>query len=423
MAFPRLRVLLLSAALAGAQAQGATAPGPRYELRLDERSALQVQMALVLPDDREERIGVDPATAISLASGPRCPAGTLERLAAGSWLKPRGCSRVSWSAHLADLDASGTDASRPAAGWSARHRLWLLGATLPWLRATASGSAPVVAAARFAGGKRIARSFTKSPNGAPLAVVVAQRPAQRFRAGGMTMRVHGDAPGAAYADLQRSVAVTWAQWRRDILPKGSRSPRALDVLWLRPASGAEPGFFASSGSDAILMQHVPAPADPDDAVKLRAGIMLIGAHEGFHALTDSLPGARPAWVGESWASHFAWRAARRHLSGPGLAHAEALVQTRVPLSILEAQRRWDSGNQGQALVFYSKGARFWAAIEAVLEGPANGSGRLAELIRSSETMRRLDWKDADAVAAFFDAHSGGRAGPIVRCYLAGTGCP
>lgn len=173
----------------------------------------------------------------------------------------------------------------------------------------------------------------------------------------------------------------------------------------------------------MLMQHVPDPADADDEVKLRAGVMLIGGHEGFHSLTGSLPGARPAWVGESWASYFAWQGARRHLSGRSLAHAESLVQTPVPLTILEAQRKWDAGDQGQALVFYSKGARFWAAIEEVLDGPANGSGKLAALLRSTGGMRGLAWNEVDAVAAFFAARSGGRADPIVRCYLAGERCP
>jgi hypothetical protein len=171
------------------------------------------------------------------------------------------------------------------------------------------------------------------------------------------------------------------------------------------------------------MQYVPDPAAADPAEKLEAGILLIGAHEAFHALSGSIAGARPAWVGESWASYFAWDAARRHLTGESLRVAAELVEAPVATSILRAQRGWEAGDQSQVLVFYSKGARFWAAIEAVLTGPANRSGKLAALIQATEGMRGLDWTSPDAVAAWFDAHSGGRAGPIVRCYLVEEGCP
>lgn len=197
MAFPKLRALLLAAALAAAPAHAHAPAQPRYELRLDERSPLRAEMTLILPDAAEERIGPDPAAERALAAEPRCPTGPLKRLAPGFWLKPAGCRRVSWSAHLTALDPSGSDASRPASGWSAAHRLWLVAATLPWLRGKAEAPASVVAVARFANAERITRRFTRSPAGAPLAVVVALRPAQRYRANGMEMRLYGSAPASS----------------------------------------------------------------------------------------------------------------------------------------------------------------------------------------------------------------------------------
>jgi len=102
--------------------------------------------------------------------------------------------------------------------------------------------------------------------------------------------------------------------------------------------------------------------------------------------------------------------------------ADELVATPNPRPLLEADRRFGKDDGDQEVIFYSKGARFWMEIEAVLTGPANPSGRLAALIKATGGMRGLDWRDANAVAGFFDRHSAGRAGPIVRCYLVQPGC-
>ncbi len=92
------------------------------------------------------------------------------------------------------------------------------------------------------------------------------------------------------------------------------------------------------------------------------------------------------------------------------------------MSILEAQRRADQGDESQTLVFYAKGARFWEAIEAVFDGSGNPSGKLAALIRRGDGMDEVGWRSAVSVARWLDPHSRGRAGPIVRCYLGGEGC-
>jgi hypothetical protein len=145
--------------------------------------------------------------------------------------------------------------------------------------------------------------------------------------------------------------------------------------------------------------------------------MMIGAHEGFHAIVGAMEQTWPAWVNESWANYYAYRAAARHLNADALAVAKKMVNVPIPTAILEAQRRYDAGDGSQGIVFYSSGARFWAAIEDVLTTPANDSGRLAALIKATHGMRGLDWSNATAIAAYFDARSSGRAGPIVRCYL------
>ena len=59
---------------------------------------------------------------------------------------------------------------------------------------------------------------------------------------------------------------------------------------------------------------------------------------------------------------------------------------------------------------------------AVLVTRDNRTGRLAALIQDTGGLKGLDWSKPDAISAFFNARSSGRAGTIVHCYLVATGC-
>ena len=415
-----MRLARLGAAGAFLLAASAAA-GADYELRLDERRPLQVEMTLRVDPAEARRLTVEKGREALLLSVPACPSGPLAPAGTGAWMKPIGCAAVTWSARLTDQDAEGLDAIAPASAWSAKHGLWILTDALPWLSPESSPSGTVLAVARMESGE-VSRSFRLSDAQAPLTVLIGKGAPRRFRSGDMEMRVFGEAPAGAEADdLQQKVADTWGAWKRDLVVNEDAAPSAIDIFWTRPPAGAEPGFFASSGSHAILMQHVPEGDAPE--AKLRSAVMLIGAHEGFHALGAGIPGARPAWVNESWASYFAYQAAKRHLDAASLAEARDLIEMPAPRSLLAAQRAWDAGDQSQAFIFYGKGARFWGEVEGVLNGPANASGKLAALIQRSRGMAGMDWSSAEGVAAWLDAHSGGRARPIVLCYLEGAGCP
>lgn len=392
---------------------------PAYAIAIDERVPLTVRFSLSLPGDPAAQLaGALPTDA------PRCGGKVLAAIEGDVWLKPAGCGAVTWAAQLIDHDAAGIDATDPDAAWSARNRLWILSRKLPWLRTENQPPASANVRIKLSNGRVLERRYRVTPDrGAPLVLTMGAGKVRHYPEQGFEIRVMGDAPDFRWVDtLQRAVARSWLDWRRDILPVNDRTPRVLDVAWVQPTAGVGPGFFASANSDAVLMQYSPDPADPHPAVKLRAAIMLIGAHEGFHTLLGGIPGERPAWINESWASYFAYAAARRHLTGDSRAHADALIATPHLRPLLEADRRFGKDDRGQEVIFYSKGARFWMAIEKVLASPANPSGRLAALIQSTEGMRGLDWRDAEAVATFLDRHSGGRARTIVRCYLVKPGC-
>ncbi|HEX5183068.1 MAG TPA: hypothetical protein VFW19_07940 [Allosphingosinicella sp.] len=397
------------------------AQAPHYELKLDDRDPMRVDFSLVDPSAGEARLALPPSKEALLVSAPACGAKPLVRTGPGRWTRPAGCASVSWSARLDDAD-KGMDSTRPPPGaWSRRHLLWLLTGQLPWLKSGRPWPAPISVSARL-GGRRLSKSAEIRP-AAPFYLAVGQ-PVRFYRADGFTMRVYGDAPKGERADrLQRLVAATLARWHRDVVPARVTPPDHLDVAWVKAPAGAEAGFFASASSDAVLMQYVPDPDAADPGAKLEAGLLLTGLHEGFHTLEEWIGGGRRAWIAESWATFFAWEAGRRHLKGAPLAEAAGFVDAPADTPILQAEREVEKDDQTHYDLFYNKGTRFWEAIEAVLDGPANGSGRLSALIRATDGMKGLDWDDAGRIAAFLDARSHGRAGPIVRCYLVETGCP
>lgn len=369
----------------------------------------------------DEAVLEAPSSTKWLAAPPMCGTVPLTSVVIGNWLKPAGCRLVSWSATIPSLDGQAFDASRATSFWSARRRLWLLASDLPWLRSGGQPRAPV----RIVVGNN--QRFVTNTS-LPAAVddpiyILAGEAQRRYTVGPVTTAIYGDPPaGARYDRLQRMVAATLARWRRDLLPDDMPKRNRLNYLWLAESAGTGPGLFASTGSDAILMQFVPDREDRHPHAKLEAGVLLTGVHEGFHALAGPLSSRKPAWVNESWASYFAYATARHVLIGDALAAAQGLFDEPASLSVLQAQARLDRGDASGYQVFYTKAARFWAAIEAALTNRPNQSGRLAALIKQTRGMQGVDWADPVSIAAFLDRYTAGAAKSIVRCYLVEARC-
>ena len=168
------------------------------------------------------------------------------------------------------------------------------------------------------------------------------------------------------------------------------------------------------------MQYAPGAAS--DRLRLAAAQYLIGGHEGFHAIIGAMPQHWPVWVNESWASYFAWRAARGKLKGAEMAAVEQLIRAPAAIGLLHGQRAYDKGDHAQTSLFYGKGALFWDAIEAVLVTRKGPSGRLAALIQDSQGFQGVDWSSAESIADFLDARSDGAARALVNCYLVQAIC-
>lgn len=394
---------------------------PEYTLRLDIVEPEKVLFTMrVLA---KEIVLVTPQVSAPLRSPPTCRKRPLVALSAHRWLKPSGCDEVSWTGAISRLDASDFDASRPRTFWSEPHELWFLSGDLPWMRYERQSWTPVHVIAKGRNGIVANDTSLSGADDRPVYIIVGQAE-RRYQVGLTRTEIYGDIPERPQAErLQRVVAATLERWQRDLLPDDVTKRDRFNYLWVAGADRAEPGFFASTGSDGILMQFTADRTDRHPYAKLDAGILLTGAHEGFHELAGKLADLKPTWVNESWASYFAYATARNVLTGPALATAQRLFEEPADISVFRAQRLLDAGDGSSYGVFYAKGGRFWAAIDRVLTNRPNSTGRLAALLKRTRGMQGVDWRSPSSIAAFLDLHTAGRANRIVKCYLVEDRCP
>lgn len=396
-----------------------------FHVALDEHRPLQAEVSIDLPTGRSSDLllGIAPKSVSTLIGSPDCDGLPLAQQSSARWIAPPSCRTVRWRVGLRDQDKEGMDASDPTGAWSGGGRWWLLTNHLAFLAPPGGwDDAKVEIMARLRDG-RIVRNVQPFPHRGqmPFYGIVSGKPPRLYRDQGFTLRVHGAIPPEAGDAEQRFFAQTWSGWRRDVLPSGAKPPAMLDILWVPPPPRGEPNFLASAGMRAVLMQNIPGSDKAASDAKLRAAIVL-GVHEGFHTLIGSIPATWPMWVNESWASYFAWRAAQPHLDTAALAMARELIEAPASPSLLTIQEQVEHGDGSNYEAFYGKGARFWAAIDAVLVTRGNPTGRLAALIQDTDGLKGLDWSKPDAISAYFNTRSGGRAGAIVHCYLVAADC-
>ncbi|MEO8374457.1 MAG: hypothetical protein ABI471_04475 [Sphingomonas bacterium] len=396
---------------------------PVLEVQLDERNPTDANFAWSVPSGAQLTLASPKTDDAQFVSAPRCSSGALMRTSARSWTVPTGCGKVIWSAGLPRIEQAKFDASAPISVWSARHRFWVLTNSLPWLRVDGQPGGTVRVTARVDGQQLVREARLPNDISAPLYIVIGT-PVRRYAAPGAGIEIFGDAPlGPRVDQLQRAVVSTLAHWRRDLLPSKRRSDLNFRFVWFQTSAvGAAPGVQASSGSDAILIQFTPEAKDDQPYDHLEAGVLLVGMHEAFHSFGGWMPGRKPAWFNESLATYFAYEAARHHLTGRPLALSDELVKAPAEHSVLHAEQRLEKGDSSDYGIFYSRGTRFWWAIDRILTIRPNASGKLAALLQQTDGFAGVDWNDPKSIARFFDGYSGGKASSVVRCYLVDDAC-
>lgn len=392
-----------------------------YEIAFDARRPTEAKVTLAVSSAPSSLYAARDGDGGGV-SDVRCADGREALEDDGSWLVPVGCTRLEWAIAIDDLDATGIDASLPSAAYSRQHQFLVLPERDGLLRAGNDGASATVRF-RDLGGSVVERKYAfPSNNQPPFYSVVGTQPTQEYERDDFALRIFGDAPDYTWMDeIHGHVLATWSRWRRDLV--SGPAPSKIDWAWVRPLEGAEPGYSASAGAEAIVSQIVLREGDPDAEAKARVVIATSAAHEGFHTISGAAGQAWPGWVNESLANHFAIATAREFLAPADHRWLDAYYvdpEARAPL--LEAQALFDAGDKGQAQVFYTWGARFWREIEKVLTNQPNQSGRLSALILHTRNFSEIDLNDPVALANLLDRHSEDRASPVVRCFLTGLAC-
>lgn len=419
-------LLALVLPIGGTLAVAPVAQQGSYQLGLTSREPTVVHFEMNLP--REQAVSLTLSKEAELPnSAPQCGSTPLRQTVPRTWVKPAGCAVVHWSGSMANGASADFDASSPISVWIDRDRTWLLTGSLPWLEAPGQDGLPVQINAQVGSKKFSVRARGPAAGEIPVYIPVGD-PSAHFKADGFTVVGYGAVPaGAEFDKLELRLAATLARWWTDIPPPDTVRPDHFNFVWFGPSRRSAPGVFASAGSDALLIQYVPDRKATNSDAKLKAAIFGVGAHEALHSLFESVPGFGKqwaTWAAESLPTYFAYQAARRHLRGPSLAMLRSeIINAPANQALLPIEAKTDAGEQSQYDKFYGRGARFWWAIENVLTNPPNGSGRLAALIRRTNGMQGMDWRNAESIAAYLDRYSGGRAGPIVQCFLADDNCP
>jgi hypothetical protein len=409
-----VRCVLASVVMTSGSPLTANPGRPIIEVRLDDTNPEVAGFTLSGLQGAAFSLSLPKATQAKLIDAPSCSAGVLTQTSARTWIAPPDCVRVTWSAAIPSIEQIKFDASAPTSVWSPKHRFWILTNSLPWLRVDDGPREDIEVVARIRGTLERRRTVLPAGSSAPL-YIIAGTPIRHFSARGASIEIFGDVPAGGQADqLQQNLVDTIGGWHRDLEPPGHGPPLDYRFVWFQgPVEGVEP---------ALLIQYVPDPADAHPHEKLKAGVLLTGGHEAFHSFAGWIPGPKPEWFSESIATYFAYEAARRHLRGRSLALAKHLVGALADHSVLHAQDKLDKGDASDYGIFYSRGTRFWQAIDRVLTIRPNRSGKLGALLQRTKGFEGVAWKDPGSIAAFFDGYSGGAAKQIVRCYLIEDSC-
>lgn len=393
-----------------------TPRAPSYVVMIEASKPSEAWVNLKLPVG-STRVYIARNGDASAISQVRCTDGRVAAFEDAVWLTPQGCGELIWRVALESIDTGGMDASLPIASFSRNHSYWLLPERAAFLRAT-NDSARMHMILRLEDGRTINKNLTlSSANQPPLYAVIGGEPQSEYSLEGMRLRVFGNPPKYSWmVSVHNNILAQWSTWRRDIMT--GEAPDTIDWVWVEAPFDAEPGYNASAGAETIVSQIKLRDRDPDGEAKSRVVIGTSAAHEGFHTITGAAGQAWPAWINESLASHFAIKAARTFLAPEDQKWLEAFyIVPKVHIPLLEAQASYSTGDEDQAQVFYTYGARFWREIESILTNKPNRSGRLAALIVESDNFSKIDLNSANELAMFLDLHSDGKARPIVLCFL------
>lgn len=161
-------------------------------------------------------------------------------------------------------------------------------------------------------------------------------------------------------------------------------PAHLGIIWLGVPE-AKGTISGAAGARTYIANYIIGEADHLETNVAHS--MVVVAHEQFHQLVDAVRADRdalPVWVGESLAEYYGLKALRKiGLSTTVAADAsDKILGRHLPFDVglLEASRRYASGDKAASEYFYTQGANFWFEIDEAIVKSTQGKKSLDSFI-------------------------------------------
>ena len=340
---------------------------PQIDLSVVEAPTPHLAASLVInPRPQRVSLSLRSMPGASRSTSVRCDNGDAI-IGPGSWLLPPGCRTVTWRIPLARLD-SGYD---PATQFSALAPTGEQVLVFEWGVLPRVSDRPAPRVCLRHGGGDVCRVLPEIDR-PPLILAAGFAPAAHGEWGTLFLdRREGAALTEAAAGFGRQVE----QLAQLLGPVGE----PLALLWLaRDPKALSLGGVAGSG---LILANYPA----GNLRATDAGLLLarwISAHEAVHVMGRT---RAPLWAAESLAHYLGYRSLAHDV---GLQQASELwnrfmAGPEPDVSLPELGARAEAGDSFARIQIYLAGARFWAAVEALLaQSPAERSRRFESLLHS-----------------------------------------
>lgn len=370
---------------------------PHYDIRIDAQAPNTARVTLTLPHFDP----LDPAVPRLISTGEqtgthlqlhdiRCDGKPLKTSGRGQWDLPLTCKTASWTMDFKAVGPEGIVASkRQSLHLKTPKDWWIISGPSSLLRLQpAPERVDVVIAAP---NRQLVLESMPGLKLPPAYFVVGDAPSHTVKTNGLSLTYIADDLKRIETTVHVADHMRGLDYFRRILNSANYGdiPKDLTVVWLGIARNkGESG--GAAGYDTLLVNYIKSGGPPQKRDLLLPLATVL--HEQFHQLTR---GNLPAWVNESLANYYAFKALGRiYPDQADVAAARAAFlrpNAKIDLGLIDVQRRIEKDHDfSKYSLFYTQGAAFWQAVNQALVKATNGGKSLDDVLPAIMTSSYSD---------------------------------
>ncbi len=394
-----------SACTVSENTEQSTNNAPAYVIELSDTTPAQASVRLTLPKNsgaptewklysRAAQMNVN-----SQVQDVRCDDARIAKADDDSWPVPAGCAVINWTVDFvssAETSPGDQQSAVMPSGW----RVFSSPSSLLRLSPAPSALATVTII-----DKKSPPTIRKLPadSAPPAYFVIGAAPLLRAAANDVTLNYAGEDLETVTAYVSPQEHLKGIEYFKSILgEEKSRETPELTVVWYG-VSRERHEISGAAGYDTMLANYILEQDNPSAAEFYRPFVLVL--HEQFHQIS-LLPA--PIWAGESLAQYFALKAAKKIL--PEIAAVQEIYAQEIngPLDagpgLLTIQQQIMNGDYRNYSLLYTRGAKFWSAIDTAIANASGGAASLDDYLPAIGALD-IDAKATELPVAFFNALS------------------